>query len=64
MAKPRSMSASIGDWGDLTRRLWEKNVQHNAREAQLDRKEREESHFIGGKPKKRSDPPATNPHLG
>jgi len=41
------MSASIGDWGDLTNER-EKNVQHNAREAQLDRKEREESNDTSG----------------
>ena len=40
MAKPRSMSASIGGWGDFTDEK-EKNAQHNAREAQLDREERE-----------------------
>ena len=40
MAKPRSMSASIGVWGDFTDEK-EKNAQHNAREAQLDREERE-----------------------
>lgn len=37
---PRSMAAALDGWGDLTGQK-EKNVQHNAREAQLDREEEE-----------------------
>lgn len=37
---PRSMSAALGGWGDLTGEK-KKNADHNAREAQLDREEEE-----------------------
>ena len=38
---PRSMAAALDGWGDLTGQK-KKNVQHNAREAQLDREEEEQ----------------------